>query len=236
MIDKMNGSSARPPVVFVTAHPDDVPFSMGGTAVLLREYHKLHVLCASRGERGYKWDGEGLPPPSDELGATRAAEEQASCDLLGAELTFLDLPDSEIFAGQEVCQRVGGILAEIKPVAVFTMGPLAKPDHAATYMIALQALHLAGIYWETELYMCECLGVANVFVNITAVMEQKKEICFCHRHHLHDPSYWDTIVEADRTAGRLARCEFAEPFLSALPLVGTRWERQAGSILMDLVP
>lgn len=232
----MDKDTPRATVAFIVSHPDDVSFSMGGTAALLKDRYKLHVLCASRGERGYTWDGHGLQPPDHEIGDTRAEEERASCKLLGADLTFLDQPDGGIFAGQEVCNRVAGMLSEIKPVAVLTMGPLAKPDHASTYMIALQALHRAGLFWETELYMCESLGIANVFVNTTAVMDQKKEQCFCHQHHLHDPSYWDRIADADRIAGSLCRCEYAEAYLSGLPLVGTRWNRKAGSLLLDLAP
>ena len=48
-------------VVFVVAHPDDVAFFMGGAALLLKDRCKLHVICATRGERGYPWKGPWLP-------------------------------------------------------------------------------------------------------------------------------------------------------------------------------
>jgi LmbE family N-acetylglucosaminyl deacetylase len=232
----MTDKHAESAIAFVVSHPDDVSFSMGGTAALLKRRHKLHVICVCQGERGYKGDGTGPPPPNWDLGAQRVAEEQASCDLLGAELTVLDEPDGEIAAGRAVCERVAELLGEIKPVAVFTMGPLAKPDHAATCQIARQAMHLAGMLWETELYMCESLRHANIFVNTTDVIEEKKAQAFCHQHHLHDASYWDKLLAEDRTAGRLACCEYAEPYLSEFPLAGSRWGRKAGSILMDLAP
>jgi len=221
-------------ICFVVTHPDDVSFFMGGTAALLKRRYKLHVICLSQGERGYAWKGEGKNPPDWQLGATRVAEEQASCALLGAELTMLREPDGEVAAGREVCERVAAWLAEIKPVAVFTMGPLSKPDHAATCQVARQAMHLAGMLWETELYMTESLRHANVFVNTTAVIEEKKAQAFCHQHHLHDVSYWDKLLAQDRTAGCLACCEYAEAYLTEFPLTTSRWGRKAGSILMDL--
>lgn len=230
----MTMTSSQPAIAFVVAHPDDVAFSMGGTAALLKGHYCLHVFCASRGERGYDWKGEGPAPPDEKIAAAREEEERASSKLIGAALTFLDQPDGEIFAGAEVCRRVAGHLAEIQPIAVFTHGPLAKPDHAATCQIARHALHLAGIFWETQLYMSESLRHANVFVNTTGVIEQKKQQVFCHQHHLHDPSYWDQLLQEDRLAGKLAVCEYAEGYLTQRPLVDTRWGRKAGSILLDL--
>ena len=232
----MTDADSKPPIAFVVAHPDDVAFYMGGTAILLKERYKLHVLCASSGERGYRREGEGLPPPNGEIGAARENEERASCKLLGAELTFFDQPDGEIFAGRKICEQVADSLTEIKPAAVFTMGPFSKPDHTSTCLIARQALSLAGIFWETEIYMTESLRCANIFVNTTAVIEEKKKLAFCHQHHLHDPGYWDIILEDDRLAGKLAHCDYAEAYLTEFPLIDTRWGRKAGSVLMDLVP
>ena len=60
---------SRRSIAFVVAHPDDVAFSFGGTAWLLHEQYKLHVLCASKGERGYAWKGQGMAPPSAEVAA-----------------------------------------------------------------------------------------------------------------------------------------------------------------------
>ncbi len=96
----------KPSIVFVTAHPDDVAFSMGGTAALLKEEYSLHVICLSSGERGVPWDGKGLPPQSPEMGAQREKEELDSAEVIGADVLFFHEPDGEIFAHQAVCRRV----------------------------------------------------------------------------------------------------------------------------------
>jgi len=226
-------------IVFITAHPDDVAFSMGGTAALLKQDYELHIICLSSGERGYKWDGEGLPPQSQEMAAQREAEELASAELIGATLMFLHEPDGEIFAHKAVCQRVAEELITINPVAVFTMGPFEKQDHSATCQIARQALFLSKKFWETEFYMLVPFGHTNlyqptIYVNTTNVIEEKKKQVFCHQHHLHDPSYWDRIEAEDKATGVLAvHCDYAEAWLTELPNVTRRWTRTARSVLLN---
>ena|GEM_PF-5257049 len=44
----MNSAALKPPVVFVVAHPDDVAFSMGGTARLHKDRYHLHVKWKTR--------------------------------------------------------------------------------------------------------------------------------------------------------------------------------------------
>ncbi len=233
---------SRETIAFVVAHPDDVAFSFGGTASLLRDQYDLHVFCASRGERGYEWKGAGLPPPSPQIAEMRTKEEERSCAILGAKLTFLNQPDGEIFAGEQVCRSLAGLLAALRPAALFTHNPIDKPDHAATYGIALHALQLAGLFWTTELYMVNDPetaynpGAPDVFVNISAVIEKKRELIRCHHHNIKSEKDVDVVLERNHIVGRLSRCDWAEAYASSLPLIAIRWNRRAGSILMDLQP
>jgi LmbE family N-acetylglucosaminyl deacetylase len=232
--------ASKPSIVFVTAHPDDVAFFMGGTAALLKERYKLHVICATRGERGYEWKGPGPTPPNEEVASMREKEEHIACDMLDASLTFLGLSDGEIYAEQEVVERVAEMLRKIRPVALFTHGPQSKPDHAAVYMIALQALHLADLFWHVEMYMPIQGGetyhgrYADLYVNISSVIEQKRALIACHHsHHKHADSV-DKLIAPSAMLGKLAWCDYAEAFMTGLPLMARRWNRKAGSILMEL--
>lgn len=236
-------ADARPSVVFVVGHPDDVAFFFGGTAWLLKEKYDLHVLCASRGERGYAYTGPGLTPPSEEVARIRSGEEAEACRLLnGAKLTFLGQMDGEIFAGREVCEQVASTLASLKPAAVLTHHPLEKKDHSATFGIALQALQMANLFWTTELYMTVNYGstynarTVDVCVDISAVVERKRELIRCHRHHIKSEADVEQWIEPNRMLGRMAICDYAEGYTSALPLVNQRWKRKAGSVLLDLGP
>jgi LmbE family N-acetylglucosaminyl deacetylase len=231
---------SRGAIVFVVAHPDDVAFWMGGTALLLSERYSLHVICASRGERGYPWKGQGPPPPDPEVGRVREAEERECCARLGATLDFLDAIDGEIYAERPVVERVAALITQWKPVALFTHGPLAKADHAATYGIALQALHRAGRFWETEMYLSIQPGesysarFADLYVNIGEVVERKRELVACHRSHHREPGSVEHWIEENARLGRMAWCEYAEAYLTSLPLMARRWKRKAGSILLEL--
>jgi hypothetical protein len=44
----------------------------------------------------------------------------------------------------------------------------------------------------------------------------------------------DLILERNRHLGKMAWCEYAEAYMLNLPLIATRWERPAGSVLLDL--
>jgi len=227
-------------VVFITTHPDDVAFSMGGTAALLKNKYNLHILCISSGDRGYKWNGEGLPPRNRELGISRENEEREAAKLINAQVTFFNEPDGEVFAGKEICCKIAEILSNLEPIAIFTMGPFEKSDHSATTQIARQALFIAKRFWETEFYMLVPYSHSNVYnpsiyVNITNVIEDKKKQVFCHQHYLCDPTYWDKLLEENKIMGTLAvHCEYAEAYFVELPTVTSRWNRKFSSILMDL--
>ncbi|MEK7415933.1 MAG: PIG-L deacetylase family protein [Planctomycetota bacterium] len=228
-------------IVCVVAHPDDLAHGMGGTAWLLKDRYRLHVICASRGDRGYyTWKGVGLPPPNAELAARRSAEEQAVCTMLGATLTFLDLMDGEIYAERPAVERVAQILRELRPVAVFTLGPQEKPDHAAAYLIALQALYLAERFWDTELYMMMRHSetrqghYADLYVDITAVIAEKRRMVACHQSQNPTPEHIERVMERNVILGKLAWCEHAEAFMTGMPLMALRKGRKAGCVLLEL--
>ncbi len=235
-------ASPRPSVVFLGAHPDDVVMA-AGTLLLLSKTHQIHDFCLTRGARGYHIDNETpatkLKPPRDDVAERRSREEAAVCALLGAELLFFDQEDGELFAGRELCERVAAELARIKPVALITLWPLQKPDHAAAAHVARHALYLSDLIWTTELYMAGMYGedhglcVPEIYVNITSVMDRKIELLRCYE------SQWSAralawITEQSKVYGRQAWCEYAEPFVSGMPLMATRWERPAGSLLLQL--
>jgi LmbE family N-acetylglucosaminyl deacetylase len=237
-------------ILLITAHPDDVAYACGGTAWMLKQRFRLHVVCASQGERGHP-DGAfppgslppgTLPPPSPAIAAVRAQEEAASCALLGADLTFLGLVDGEIFPTPAACATVAEMIRRLRPRAVLTHGAFEKKDHSAVFAIAYQSLFLAERFWETELCMfwqpdgTYNLHTPPIYVDISPVIERKRELIRCHRSHLHGDTTVESLIERNRHLGKLALCDYAEAFYTPLPMANRRWGRPAecGRTILEL--
>jgi LmbE family N-acetylglucosaminyl deacetylase len=220
-------------VVFVVAHPDDVAFTFGGTAWILKDKYYLHVVCASKGERGYDcgWKGKGLQPPRAKTAKIREEEERQSCKLLGANLTFLGEIDGEIGPSKKSCDKVAKLFSRLKPTAVFTHSPFDKKDHSAVFSIAYLAIHQASLFWTTDFYADEAYDLRriSVFMNIDDSIEGKKKLIACHRSHMKGTveEEVEKVIARNRLLGRMNLCEYAEGFVTPLPIANKRWGRSA---------
>ena len=222
------------PFVFLCAHPDDMA-AVAGTLLLLRQKgYAIHDFCLTRGEKGR------TPPDGRDTATVRLEEEHAACELVGAELTCFGEPDGALFAGREICTTVADRLRQLRPAGLITHWPLEKPDHSAAFAVAFRALHLAELFFTTELYLANtdgrsCMFTPDLYVNVSEVIEPKLAVARCYRNQ------WETTAaepaeQAARAHGKAAWCDCAEAFATPLPLMGTRWGRRAevGRILLDL--
>jgi len=121
----------------VFAHPDDESMGMGGTlAKYSAEGVNTHLVCASRGERG--WFGpEDKHPGFEILGQTRSAELRNAVNALGMKsLNFLGDIDGDVDKADhaEAISRIVTHIRRIKPQVVATFPPdgnYGHPDHIA---------------------------------------------------------------------------------------------------------
>lgn len=121
----------------VFAHPDDESMGMGGTlAKYAAEGVETHLLCASRGERG--WFGpEEQNPGLESLGQIRTKELEGAVKELGMKsLSFLDYIDGDVDRADpaEVVAKIVTHIRRIKPQVVITFphdGNYGHPDHIA---------------------------------------------------------------------------------------------------------
>jgi LmbE family N-acetylglucosaminyl deacetylase len=104
----------------------------------------------------------------------------------------------------------------------------------------MRALHMAGIFWTTELYVPVGTGseynnkTPDVYVNISAVIEEKRRLIGCHKRHAQTPADIEHWIEPNRFLGRMCWTDYAEAYVSGLPMMSVRWKREAGSFLMKL--
>lgn len=232
----------RPSVVFIGAHPDDIVRCVG-TLFLLKEKYQIHDFCICSGQRGYPVGTKGYAslnyPPRADVGEERIREEEQVCRMLDAKLKVFNEIDGEIYAHSGICGEVAQALAEIKPTAIFTHWALEKPDHSAVSKITRRAMHLADIFWTTELYMpihgSECFKMPqpDIYVNITTVIEKKLDVVRIYQRQLGNDAP-ERTRQQNRHYGMQTQCEYAESFISGLPQIGTRWDTKTSSILLNL--
>ena len=200
-------------VLFVFAHPDDVAYGMGGMALLLKDKFELHLVCATKGERGLP--GRGLA----ETAAIRESEEEKECKLLGANLNFLGRIDAELHADAETCRQVAEIVRRTAPIAVFTLWPVDRhPDHSAVSEIAMKAVSMAQkpvelVYFEADDDQT-ALFTPSLYIDISAVMDRKLELMRCHQCQNKDDWLAQAFLRKASRRGAEAGCTYAEAYLS----------------------
>jgi LmbE family N-acetylglucosaminyl deacetylase len=121
----------------VFAHPDDESMGMGGTlAKYAAEGVAAHLVCASRGERG--WFGpEEENPGLGKLGQLRTKELENAVKQLGMKgLYFLNYIDGDVDQAPhaEAIGKIVSHIRKIKPQVVVTFPPdgnYGHPDHIA---------------------------------------------------------------------------------------------------------
>ena len=135
-------------VLAVIPHPDDESYAMAGALhAAAQAGARVHVLCATRGERGDDFSARpGHPARPSDLAGRRSRELAASCAALGASAPrFLDLPDgglTDLPAGRLEATLVD-VLQEVSPQVVLGLGPdgaYAHADHLALTEALMQAL------------------------------------------------------------------------------------------------
>ena len=204
-------------VLCVFAHPDDIAEGMGGMALLLKDKFDLHLVCATKGERGIP--GRDLA----ETAAIREEEEKKECERLGATLHFLGRTDDELYADAETCRQVAEIVRETNPVAVFTLWLVDNhPDHAAVSELARRAMMMA--HSPAELVYFEAgedqtmLFTPNVYLDISSVVDEKLELLRCHESQNRDDLLVRMSLRKAARRGAEADCDYAEGYVSLPPL------------------
>jgi LmbE family N-acetylglucosaminyl deacetylase len=121
----------------VFAHPDDESMGMGGTLAKYSAHGvDTHLICATRGERGWFGDPDSHPG-FDSLAQTRATELENAVKELGMKsLNFLGYIDGDVDTANhaEAIQKIATHIRKIKPQVMVTFPPdggYGHPDHIA---------------------------------------------------------------------------------------------------------
>jgi len=134
----------------VFPHPDDETLGLGGTfAKYAAEGVSTHLVCATRGERGWS-DSLGADPGLAAVGRIREGELRCAAEQLGLhDVTWLDYIDGDVdqAAPGQITGRITTEIRRIKPQVVVTFPPdgaYGHPDHIALSQFTTAAIVCAA--------------------------------------------------------------------------------------------
>ena len=216
-------SSALPhpagPWLVFAPHADDESFGMGGTLALAAATKiPVHVVVITDGSLG----GD-----ADDLVNIRELETHDAAAILGvASVLFLKQKDRRLKSAPDLLSEVVRLMEVIKPSAVFFPGVYeAHPDHRASALIVWQALKMLSADVVPISYEITGQSPVNCLVDISAVIEQKKQAIAVYKSQLGQKNYLDIVLALNRlrTFTLDAKVQWAEGFyvFTAAELAGT---------------
>jgi LmbE family N-acetylglucosaminyl deacetylase len=212
-------------VLIGTAHPDDWEYTMGGTAYLLKDKYSIHIVIASKGERGLS------EKSSKKTAEIRVREAQCAADMVNGTLLFLDKLDGEIYTDEDAAKKLVKLLNELQPEIIFVHWPIDKPDHSAAGNMAHIALSRTGMIYDHEICFFDAGHLTTstqltpqIFVNTISVWKYKQKLVRCHACQKKDDILVKEAEKTDCMYGAINRTEYAEGFIPEYNFTSGRWD------------
>jgi N-acetylglucosamine malate deacetylase 1 len=216
------GTAQKPPsapgrrlkVVVVGAHPDDPESSCGGVMALYSSLgHDVLAVYLTRGEAGIKGKTEA------EAGAIRTAEAEHACAILGVRPVFAGQIDGRTEINRTLYDDFRRLLEAEQPDLVFAPWPIdSHRDHRAASLLTYDAWAQGGkrfvlYYSEVDLGDQTQVFHPTHYVDITAVVDRKRQACFAHASQ-DPPSFYNAFHEPmQKFRGMECGCAAAEAFV-----------------------
>jgi LmbE family N-acetylglucosaminyl deacetylase len=233
-------------VLAIGAHGDDLEEFCGGTlALYARDGHKVFMCVVT--------DGRGRPAGDPEqIAAIRKAEAQASASLIGAELVWLAVPDSNLVVDASTRHLFIETIRRTTADVIITHPPDDyHPDHNATSRLVMDAAQIARtsnyrsdfppIRKPVPMAFMDSEGglsfLPEDYVDISAVWAVKQEMLLQHRsQHMPGPKYDPNFVLPPADQNPIVRAarvmsEFRGLACGAAYAEGFRWWRVANRIV-----
>jgi len=231
-------------MVVFSAHSGDFVWRAGGAIALAAQAgYEVRVICCSFGERG---ESQGLWKQADmdlaTVKAVRREEAQKAADVLGADISFLDLGDYPLDVHRDAFDGIVEALREAQPDVLLTHvadDPYNR-DHNLAHETLLRARMVAqaqGLRTASppigapQVLMFEphqpemCGFVPNLLLDISAVFERKRKAMESMAAQKHLLEYYTELagrrgLQAVRNGGS-RDITHAEAHQRLFPVVGT---------------
>ncbi len=141
-----SGAKGGRRILAVSAHPDDVEFTSGGSLTRwAAEGWAVHLVVCTDGGKGSR---DPAVNPS-ELAARRRQEQQAAAETLGVTgVAFLDHPDGTLATQSDLVAELAHLIRQVRPGRLLCWDPWRRyelhPDHRAAGFATLDAVLAAG--------------------------------------------------------------------------------------------
>jgi LmbE family N-acetylglucosaminyl deacetylase len=201
--------SDQGPWLVFAPHADDESFGMGGTiARATAAGIEVDLVVLTDGALGGS---------QQNLRDMRKEEVAAAAKILRLRAVhFLDQPDRGLRVIDQLVERISGLLAAVRPKAVFFPGVLEyHPDHRTCALLVWEALKCSGLRDVVPIsYEISVQSPANTLVDITAEVDLKKRAMSCYQSQLAQNNYSDVVLALNklRTFTLPAECAWAEGF------------------------
>jgi len=213
-------------IMFIGAHPDDIEFVMGGTALKLAKKYSTVMVVLTKGEMGTR----GSP-------LEREKEVKDAASFIGAELELLDFKDCHIHDDGPSRLKIANVIRKHKPKIVFCpyfehktfhRDGISHPDHSATGTLVKYALRFAKFKKITldyephnaqrlVYYMVPRTKMPTFVSDVSQVIEDWKNLAKKHKSQATD-KLLDRLLHYRKTAGAFIGVEYGETFLVEEPL------------------
>ncbi|MBK8614211.1 MAG: bacillithiol biosynthesis deacetylase BshB1 [Flavobacteriales bacterium] len=229
----MNAQSVD--ILCITAHPDDVEISCGGTVLRhIDQGHSVGLVELTAGELGTRGSSE-----------LRRREAEAAREVLGAAFRYdIGLPDGFFATEREDLQKVVQVIRRHRPKLVITNAIRDRhPDHGRGAELVARACFLSGLRrmethdgreeqepWRptTVLHAIQDNWIdPDLVVDVTPFWERRAAALMCFRSQFYDPTSTEPespIASSDflpflegrmRAFGRIIHTTYGEGFTVA---------------------
>lgn len=194
-------------ILAVSAHPDDIEFSSGGTLIkMVEKGYEVFLAVVTNGENGFK-----KPSKSREKRIKiRKEEQKAAAKYAGfKKVYFLGYRDGFLTYTDGLRKKFVEIIRSVKPSVIFSFDPsnnlfesvnLHHRDHRVVAEVVFDAVFAArnkymypGVTHSVSYFYFYGCDRPNHFENITAYINSKIELISFHRSQYYDKdsmSYW----------------------------------------------
>lgn len=223
-------------ILAVSAHPDDVEFSCGGTLLKLHEKgFSIFMVVATNGENGFKIDHRSR----SERIKTRRLEQAKAAEFLGAKrVFFLNNRDGFLKYTDQLRAELVRIIRLVKPEIIFSFDPSNKlyesinlhhRDHRVIAEVVFDAVFSArnrymyrGKPHSVKYFYFFGCDRPNYYENITPYISKKIQLISFHRSQYYDKdsmsqwvkSYLSRHTPEYKYSEKFRIVKISQPFIS----------------------